>query len=161
MRRASAVVAIIALAIVTTLVILARPPADRESGASPPSIAASRSPSTVPGTPSASTSAGAADPSAAATFVRHEVVVAQGTYTVFTVDSQGTVTAQRTVSFDSPSRAPVDRVEAANGLIHWRAVVGGLAGWSYVADRSGPFGVREIVRLADGTEEARELDPSS
>ncbi|MDQ4035779.1 MAG: hypothetical protein M3153_07595 [Chloroflexota bacterium] len=160
MSRAAGVVAILALAVVTTLVILARPPASRETGGSPPSVAASRPPSMLPGTSSPSISAGTADPSAVATFVRHEVGVSEGTYTIFMIDSQGTVTAQKTVSFDRPSRAPVDRVEAANGLIHWRAVVGGLAGWSYLADRSGSFAVREIVRLADGTEAARNVDPN-
>lgn len=154
-RRAVSVVAIIALAVVTTAVVLARSPAGQQ--ALPPS---SSLPSSVAsGSPSPASSSDDAAPSVEATVVRHEVSLPPGTYSLFVVDGQGTLTAERGISFDEPSMAPVDRVEAPNGLIHWRTVVGASAGWSYIAARSGPFIVREILRLPDGSTESREVDP--
>jgi hypothetical protein len=108
-------------------------------------------------------SAGDASPahSVEPTIVRYEVSLAAGSYTLFPVDDDGTVGSGRVVTFDSASRAPVDRVEASDGLVHWRTVVGTLAGLSYVPDRSGSFQIRAIFRWPDGHTEARIVDPES
>jgi hypothetical protein len=159
-RRIASIVGIIALAGVTIFVLLAGPRADPEAGTPGMSLPGLSSPAPSGATPPAA-SAGAADPSGSPTVLRHEVSLAAGAYSVFTVDPQGTLTGERAIRFDEPSRAPVDRVEAPNGLIHWRTVGGGYTGWSYVAGRSGPFIVREVLRWPDGEIGYREVGPGS
>ncbi|MEO6577743.1 MAG: hypothetical protein ABIO99_02455 [Candidatus Limnocylindria bacterium] len=157
-RRAVTVAAVIVLAIVTAFAIATRPRAGH--GGNPalsPATSSSAAPSVSGLIPTPTPTAG---PSDEGTVVRHEVSVGAGSYTLFMVDAQGAVTAARSVSFDRPSNAPVDRVESG-GLVHWRTVVGGEAGWSYIASRSGPFSIREIVRMSDGGEISREVDPGS
>ena len=167
MRRAAAILAVVTLAVATTTVILAgRPgevgrPGDQDGSTprdSPVQSTATPAPS---GAASPTVSAGSANPSPSPTVLRHEVVVQAAQYTIFSVDEQGTVTAQRMATFDHTSTAPADRVQAPNGLIHWRATVGGYASWSYIAGRSGAFVVREVLRWPDGSTGYREVDPGS
>lgn len=159
-RRVASIVAIIALAAVTIIVLLSGPVADHQAGTPGASVPGGSSPAPSGATPPVA-SAGAADPSGSPTVLRHEVGLAAGAYSIFTVDPQGILTGEMAVTFDEPSRAPVDRVEAPNGLIHWRTVGGGYTGWSYVAGRSGPFSVREVLRWPDGETGYREVDPGS
>ena len=93
--------------------------------------------------------------------MRYEAALPPGGYTLFRVTADGRLRGERSASFDRASMAPVDRVEASNGLVHWRTVVGALAGLSYVPGRSGPFEIREVLRWPDGTVEARLIDPGS
>lgn len=157
-RRAVTVIAVIALAVVTAFAIATRP---RTRHGGNPALSPAMSSSAVPSVSALiPTPTPTAQPSDEGTVVRHEVSVGEGSYTLFMVDAQGAVTDARGVSFDRPSNAPVDRVESG-GLVHWRTVVGGEAGWSYIAGRSGPFSIREIVRMSDGRETSREVDPAS
>ena len=157
-RRAVSVIAVVVLALVTVAVVLSRGPAGQQNATPGSASLPSSAPSATPPPVSASDDPA---PSGAGTVVRHEVSLPPGTYSLFVVDGEGTVTSERGISFDEASMAPVDRVESPNGLIHWRTVVGGAAGWSYIAGRSGPFTVREVVRLADGSTESRDIDPGS
>ena len=158
-RRAGAIVAIVVLTAVTTVVVLR---AREDQPVATPSALASQggtpSASVVPGSPSTS---GAPGPSASPTVLRHEVGLQAGSYSIFTVDPAGVITGEQAISFGEPSRAPVDRVESPNGLVHWRTVGGGYTGWSYIAGRSGPITVREVLRWPDGEIGYREVDPGS
>lgn len=160
-RRAASILAIILLAAVTTMLILAGSPVGQEAGTPIPSLTGSNGSPAPSGAASPATSAGAADPTGSPTVLRHEVGLRPGGYTLFTVDAQGTVTAERAIGFDRPSKATVDRVQTPNGLIHWRTVVGGYTGWSYIAGRSGPFIIREVLRWPDGDIRSREIDAES
>ncbi len=156
-RSTATVVVVITLAIITAFAIATRPRIRHGENPLPsPPVSSGTAPSVSPAIrPSPTTG-----PSDAGTVLRHEVSVGPGSYTLFMVDAQGAVTNARQVSFDRSSNAPVDRVESA-GLVHWRTIVGGVAGWSYIEGRSGPFSIREIVRMADGQEVSREIDPGS
>ena len=57
------------------------------------------------------------------------------------------------------SHARVQPVTAANGLRHWRTVDGGLAGYSYIAGRSGAFEIRKLYRSPDGHQHAIVVPP--
>jgi hypothetical protein len=84
-------------------------------------------------------------------FIGYEVTVAPGTNQIFRIDDAGAVIQENRVFFDAISQAPVDRVTAANGLLHWRVVEGEVTGWSYVRDESGAFLIREVYRGPDGS----------
>lgn len=84
-------------------------------------------------------------------FIGYEVEVAPGTYTIFEVDDRGEVVRALEGQFDAQSRGEVERVEAPNGLLHWRTRSGGYDGLSYIRDRSGPFLIREVYRGGDGS----------
>ncbi len=77
--------------------------------------------------------------------------MAPGTNQIFRVNDAGEVIDQNRVFFDAVSQAPVDRVEADNGLLHWRVLEGEVSGWSYIRGESGlfrhPGGVPRAGRL--------------
>jgi hypothetical protein len=93
-------------------------------------------------------------------FIGYEVSVAPGTNDIFRIDADGDEIAQSHVFFDDLSKAPVDRVVAANGLLHWRVLEGEISGWSYVRGQSGLFLIREVYRGPDGSLRYAALPPS-
>ena len=98
-------------------------------------------------------------PTTGAVFVGYWVEVAPQTYEVFHVDPSGAITDTLSTSFANYSHATVQRVVAANGLIHWRAI-DALTGWSYVKDRSGPFQIYKIYHSPDGSTSGVLVPPS-
>ena len=92
-------------------------------------------------------------------FLRYEVSVAPGTYTLFHVDDSGNVTDALDGEFDQQSFAAVDRVDHG-GQLSWRTLSGGYAGLSYIRDRSGPFVIRGVYRGPDGSLRYERLTPS-
>jgi len=84
------------------------------------------------------------------TFIRYEVTVLAGENTLFEVDEQGTVVDEVIAHFDRFSKASVDKVEAPNGLLHWRTSEGFFTGLSYIHSESGPFLIREVYEGSDG-----------
>lgn len=151
------VLAIVGLAAMTAFLILTAP--SQQHGGGVDEAASPKAPFESGSPPPLRPSDAPTGPSAAPVFLRYEVGLQPGGYTIFEVDAAGAVTAERSIGFDRPSMAPVDRVEAANGLIHWRTVVGTNAGWSYIPGRSGSFLIREVVRWPDGHIENRPIDP--
>lgn len=124
---------------------------------------AGESPTTEPpsSVPMSDAPTGDADPSGSLVRLRYEVAVEAGSYGLFQVNASGQIVDTRPASFDGASRAPVDRVQGANGQIHWRIVLGGLAGWSFVPERSGEFTVREVLRADDGSVQYRPIAPDA
>jgi hypothetical protein len=118
-----------------------------------PSVAASSAPSLSEEPSAAPTESLAPTPEPGDEFIGYEVLVSPGPYDIFRIDDAGTVTAQNRAFFDAVSQAPVDRVVAANGLLHWRVTQGdvSIVGFSYVRDDSGPFQIREVYRGSDGS----------
>ena len=84
-------------------------------------------------------------------FIGYQVTVLKGTNDIFRVNAAGEITATSRVTISRFSQAPVDRIEAPNGLLHWRVTLGASTGWSYIHDQSGPFVIREVYRGSDGT----------
>ena len=84
------------------------------------------------------------------TFVGYEVTVLEGENTLFEVDAAGNIVSSEVAHYDRFSKAPVDRVEAPNGLLHWRTSAGFFKGLSYIKDRSGPFLIRAVYEGTDG-----------
>ena len=84
-------------------------------------------------------------------FIGFEVTVLQGENRLFEIDEAGNVVGQRIATFSRFSKAGVDRIEAPNGLLHWRTSEGFFTGLSYVRGDSGPFLIREVYRGPDGT----------
>jgi hypothetical protein len=84
------------------------------------------------------------------TFVGYEVTVLQGENTLFEVDDDGTILRSDTATFDRFSQAPVDRIVASNGLLHWRTSDGFFTGLSYIRGQSGPFLIRKVYEGSDG-----------
>ncbi|HET8778133.1 MAG TPA: hypothetical protein VFN76_10770 [Candidatus Limnocylindria bacterium] len=148
---------IVGLAAMTAFLILMSPPT--QHGGTVPDATISAAPIASGGASPSLPGDAPGGPSAAPVFLRYEVGLQPGEYTLFEIDASGTVTGERSIDFDRPSMAPVDRVQATNGLIHWRTVVGTNAGWSYVPGRSGSFLIREVVRWPDGHTENRPIDP--
>jgi hypothetical protein len=85
------------------------------------------------------------------TFVGYEVTVLEGENTLFEVDDAGNIVRSEIAHYSRFSKAPVDRIVAANGLLHWRTSEGFFTGLSYIHDRSGPFLIRKVYEGADGT----------
>lgn len=83
-------------------------------------------------------------------FVGYEVTVLQGENTLFEVENDGTIVRSETANFDRFSQAPVDRITASNGLLHWRTSDGFFTGLSYIRDQSGAFLIREVYEGSDG-----------
>ena len=84
------------------------------------------------------------------TFIGYEVTVLEGENTIFEVDDQGIIVDSRTAQFSRFSKAAVDRIEAPNGLLHWRTSDGFFTGLSYIRGQSGPFLIREVYQGSDG-----------
>lgn len=90
-------------------------------------------------------------PAPNAEFIGYEVAVSAGNYTLFKVDDAGNETDALGAGFDALSKAQVERIEAANGLLHWRTIGGDYDNFSYIRGRSGGFTVREVYRAPDGS----------
>jgi hypothetical protein len=120
-----------------------------------PEPSVSVAPSAVPsvsGEPSAEASASTAPtPEPGDQFLGYEVTVVPGTNDIFRVNDAGAITSQNVVTFSAVSQAPVDRVIADNGLLHWLVTQGDTSGWSYIRDQSGDFFIREVYRGPDGS----------
>lgn len=85
-------------------------------------------------------------------FEFYEVQVEPGDYVIFQVSDGGDVEASRDASFSGRSQARVDRIQAANGVLHWRTAEGtDYLGWSYIRPDSGGFEIWAVYRRADGT----------
>jgi hypothetical protein len=84
------------------------------------------------------------------TFQGYEVTVLEGENTLFQVDDAGNIVSSQVAHYDRFSKAPVDRIVAANGLLHWRTSEGFFTGLSYIRDRSGAFLIRAVYQGADG-----------
>jgi hypothetical protein len=84
------------------------------------------------------------------TFQGYEVTVLEGENTLFEVDADGNILSSEIAHFSRFSKAPVDRILAPNGLLHWRTTEGFFTGLSYIHDRSGAFLIRAVYEGADG-----------
>ena len=84
------------------------------------------------------------------TFLGYEVTVLAGENTLFEIDDAGNILNSQVAHYDRFSKAPVDKVEAPNGLLHWRTSAGFFTGLSYIKDRSGPFLIRAVYQGTDG-----------
>jgi hypothetical protein len=84
------------------------------------------------------------------TFIGYEVTVLQGQNTLFEVDAAGNIVRQVIAHYDRFSKAAVDRIQAPNGLLHWRTAQGFFTGLSYIHNRSGPFLIRRVYQGSDG-----------
>ena len=84
------------------------------------------------------------------TFLGYEVTVLEGENTLFEVDAAGNIVRSEVAHFSRFSRAPVDRVVADNGLLHWRTSDGFFTGLSYIHGDSGAFLIREVYEGSDG-----------
>jgi hypothetical protein len=132
--------------------------------AAPASIEPSPTPAPTSEAPSASELAGTPTPDPTPvpgqdTFDFFEVGVSAGDYTLYQVNSAGTLVADRGATFSRFSRAEVQRVEASNGLLHWRTIEGEYAGLSYIYPESGDFEVREVFRRPDGSRSSEVVPP--
>lgn len=134
-------------------------------------VFASRSPVAVFGSPTSTTSpTGRPGPTGAVTpvptpaagdvFDHYAVTVAAREYTIFHVGSDGGLTDGRVVLFSANSQGPAERLTAANGQRYWQLTDGFYSGYSYVAGRSGPFGVSKIFRRSDGRTSSERLPDS-
>ncbi|MEX0626318.1 MAG: hypothetical protein WD402_07225, partial [Chloroflexota bacterium] len=144
--------------------VAARPtPTPQASLSTPPSASAtpSQEPSPTPQasqTPFPETPKPDPTPRPDDTFKGYEVTVLQGENTLFEVDADGNILRSETAHFDRFSQAPVDRIEASNGLLHWRTSDGFFTGLSYIRDRSGAFLIREVYEGSDGQKRYFVLD---
>lgn len=161
LRRRVRVLAVATLAVITISVAVAQRPDDQSAGTpTAPTAVPSAAPAASPTAESVGSGA-SAEPSESPRVIRLEVAVAAGRYRIFLVDGKGVVTDARAARFDHSSMAPVERVQASNGVIHWRITSGGYDGWSFIPGRSGSFVLRETIRLANGGTLEREIDPAS
>ena len=121
-------------------------PSPSATSADSPGPSQTEAESSFPVTPSPD-----ATPQAGDEFIGYEVTVVSGNYNIFQVDdARSDHPDQGRLSSPRVSQAPVDRLEAPNGLLHWRVTEGGSNGWSYIHDQSGPFLIREVYRGSDG-----------
>lgn len=116
-----------------------------------PSASASASEAAPSGTPYPQTPKPDATPIPGDVFVGYEVTVLEGQNTLFQVDANGNVTGSSVAHYSRFSQAPVTRVQAPNGLLHWRTSAGFFSGLSYIHGQSGPFLIREVYQGTDGT----------
>ena len=86
------------------------------------------------------------------TFKGYEVTVLAGENTLFEIDDEGNILNSEVAHYDRFSKAPVDRIVAPNGLLHWRTSAGFFTGLSYIRGRSGLFLIREVWQGSDGQE---------
>lgn len=118
------------------------------------SIAASGEPSASPQpsnqTPFPETPKPDPTPQPGDTFQGYEVTVLEGENTLFEVDSDGNIVREEIAHFSRFSKAPVDRILAPNGLLHWRTSDGFFTGLSYIHEQSGAFLIRAVYKGSDG-----------
>jgi hypothetical protein len=117
----------------------------------PVSAAASASEAPPSQTPFPETPKPEATPRPGDVIVGYEVTVLEGENTLFQVDGAGTVTGSVIAHYARFSKAPVARIQALNGVLHWRTSAGFFTGLSYIHGDSGPFLIREVFEGADGT----------
>jgi hypothetical protein len=84
------------------------------------------------------------------TFQGYEVTVLAGENTLFEVNDDGTILSSEVAHHNRFSKAPVDRIVAPNGLLHWRTSAGFFIGLSYIRGQSGAFLIREVWQGSDG-----------
>jgi hypothetical protein len=84
------------------------------------------------------------------TFAGYEVTVLEGKNTLFEVDQAGNILRSEVATFSRFSKAPVDRIVADNGLLHWRTSEGFFTGLSYIHGDSGAFLIRAVYEGSDG-----------
>jgi hypothetical protein len=131
-------------------------PTPRASGQPSPSAvvtssqAASPTPAASSQTPFPETPPPGPTPQPGDTPIGYEVTVLAGNNTIFQIDDAGNVVQQQTATYNRFSQAPVDRIVAANGLLHWRTSEGRNIGFSYVHGDSGPFLIRKVYQGSDG-----------
>ena len=128
-------------------------PTSRPSPTAQASASAAASASEVPvsQTPFPETPKPDATPLPGDVFVGYEVTVLEGENTLFRIDESGAVTGSVVAHYARFSKAPVDRIPAPNGLLHWRTAEGFFTGLSYIRGQSGPFLIREVYQGPDGT----------
>jgi len=131
---------------------------------SSPSASSSASPSaTVAATPPVASGTPLATPTVEPTpapndtFDHFEVSVAPGSYTIYHIDAAGNLTDPRSAVFDSYSQATVTEVEAPRRS--WLVQNGDYAGYSYVAEQSGPFRIRRVYLSPSGERRTDYLTP--
>lgn len=125
-------------------------PSSQASATQSPSLAPSPTPGSSIATPFPETPVPDPTPRPGDTFVGYEVTVLEGENTLFDVDAEGNIVRSVIAHYDRFSKAPVDRIVAPNGLLHWRTAAGFFTGLSYIRDRSGLFLIREVYEGADG-----------
>lgn len=86
-------------------------------------------------------------------FDHYEVSVAPGDYRIYELDNQGRIVSSRAARFSGYSYAVVGLVKAP--VRSWLVLTGGYTGYSYLADRSGPFRIREVYRGPNGERRIR------
>jgi hypothetical protein len=127
-------------------------PSSQPSASAPlsPSAEASASAEPVSQTPFPETPKPDPTPLPEDKFIGFEVTVLQGQNTLFEIDDAGKVVQEASATYSRFSKAPVDRILAPNGLLHWRTTKGGNFGLSYIHGDSGPFLIREVYQGSDG-----------
>jgi len=115
-----------------------------------PSLVASPTPVASSQTPFPETPKPDPTPRPGDTFVGYEVTVLAGSNTIFKIDDAGNIVQHLTATYERFSKAPVDRIVATNGLLHWRTTSGFFSGLSYVHGQSGPFLIRKVYQGSDG-----------
>lgn len=133
-------------------------PSPSPSISAAPSVSASASASEVPTptpepsnqTPFPETPRPDPTPQPGDTFQGYEVTVLEGENTLFEVDDAGNILRSEIAHFSRFSKAPVDRIVADNGLLHWRTSDGFFTGLSYIRGDSGAFLIREVYQGTDG-----------
>jgi hypothetical protein len=120
------------------------------SATTSPSLMPSPTPEPISQTPFPETPVPDPTPRPGDKFQGYEVTVLEGENTLFEVDNAGNILRSVIAHYDRFSKAPVDRVVADNGLLHWRTSAGFFTGLSYIHDRSGPFLIRAVYEGADG-----------
>jgi hypothetical protein len=97
-------------------------------------------------------------PSAGDTFAFYEVSVGPSGYTLFALDDDGEVTAEREASFSGFSYARAAPRQGADGEVYWETEQGGLTGWSYRYPDSGDFRIRAVFTNSDGERRSAYLE---
>ncbi len=152
-------VLLLAVGGVSAVILLTRPPVAVEPTPTPqasepsPSatVGGSESEAPVSQTPFPETPKPDPTPIPGDVFIGYEVTVLQGQNTLFEIDDAGVIVSQRNATYSRFSKAPVDRIVAPNGLLHWRTAEGFFTGLSYIHGDSGPFLIREVWEGADGS----------
>jgi hypothetical protein len=93
-------------------------------------------------------------------FDHYEVVVSDGTYTLYLVDPQAGITQSRVAQFGRISRAPVEPHRTTDGLVYWETTTGYYVGWSYIPGQSGPFQLREVFLTPQGERRVQAIEPA-